>query len=90
MSDDKPQYDKYGRMNYDPKFHPNQNRPWMNSDQKYLIANYEKDGPETVSLALGRTIHTIMQRVAQLRKNGTMRPRPKGLPNQPRTSGKLK
>ncbi|MDP2205883.1 MAG: hypothetical protein Q8K65_06195 [Alphaproteobacteria bacterium] len=68
-------YDRYGRMNYHPDFHPNQRHPWTTTDQKYLIANYEKDGPEAVSFALGRTVHTVMTRACQLRKRGDM-PKP--------------
>ena len=66
-------YDRLGRMNYNPAFHPKQKQPWTTTDQKYLIENYECDGPEAVSFALGRTIHTVMTRACKLRKNGEMR-----------------
>lgn len=65
-------YDRYGRMNYHPEFHPNQKAPWVMSDQKYLIENYEYLGPLEISLALGRTIHTVMTRAYELRKKGLM------------------
>jgi hypothetical protein len=65
-------YDKYGRMKYDPEFHGKQSQPWTTADQNYLIKNYELIGPEEVSLALERTIHTIMQRASELRKKGLM------------------
>ena len=65
-------YDRYGRMNYQPEFHFNQGKPWMVKDQKFLIEMYEKLGPDEVSLSLGRTIHTIMNRAYELRKNGLM------------------
>lgn len=68
-----PTYDRYGRMNYHPEYHQNQGKPWTTRDQKYLIEYYEKLGPEQVSLALGRTIHTVMQRASELRKRGVMR-----------------
>lgn len=68
-------YDRYGRMNYHPDMHENQGKPWTCRDQKYLIEHYEKFGPEQVSLDLGRTIHTVMTRVYELRKNGRM-PKP--------------
>lgn len=70
-------YDRYGRMNYHPDFHPNQGKPWTTSDEKYLVENYEKFGPEQVSLELGRTIHTVMTRAYELRKSGRM-PKPTG------------
>jgi len=79
-----PTYDRYGRMNYHPEYHPNQGRPWTTRDQKYLIEYYEKLGPEQVSLALGRTIHTVMQRACELRKTGAMR-RPTNRTCHPRT-----
>lgn len=66
------QFDRQGRMQYHPDFHPNHQTPWKYSDEKYLIENYALDGPEAVSLALGRTIHVVMQRACQLRKEGKM------------------
>lgn len=68
-------YDKYGRMQYHPDIHFNQKKAWTTTDEKYLIDMYEKIGPDKVSLALGRTIHTVMTRAYQLRKNGTMKQR---------------
>ncbi len=67
-----PTYDGYGRMQYHPDFHPNHGKPWTTHDERYLIDYYEKLGPEQVSLELGRTIHTVMQRACQLRKSGLM------------------
>ena len=66
------QYDRYGRMRYHPDFHENHKKPWTNQDERYLIENYAKDGPEAVSLALGRTIHVVMTRAYELRKAGRM------------------
>lgn len=64
--------DKYGRMLYDPEIHIKHLEPWTYKDQQYLIENYEKEGPEAVSFALGRTIHVVMTRAYQLRKEGLM------------------
>ncbi len=66
-------YDKYGRMNYHPEFHSKQKTHWTVADQKYLIENYELFGPEQISLALERTIHTVMTRAYELRKQGAMK-----------------
>lgn len=65
-------YDKYGRMQFHPELHHNHKKPWLNPDQKYLIDNYESDGPESVAAALGRTIGVIMTRAYELRKAGLM------------------
>ncbi len=65
-------YDAYGRMQYHPDFHPNHGLPWKTTEQKYLIERYELDGPEQVSFALGRTIHTVMAKAYELRKLGLM------------------
>lgn len=70
-------YDKYGRMNYHPDFHARQNTPWTTSDEKFLIENYASLGPEQISFALERTIHTVMTRAYRLRKQGLM-PKLKG------------
>ena len=68
-------YDAYGRMQYHPDFHPNHGMPWKTTEQKYLIERYVLDGPEQVSFALGRTIHTVMAKAWELRKLGLM-PKP--------------
>lgn len=65
-------YDRYGRMNFHPEFHANQGKPWLASDQNFLIEYYEKLGPEEISLVLERTIHTVMTRAYELRKKGVM------------------
>lgn len=68
-------YDRHGRMNYHPEYHAKQGQPWTTHEQAYLINNYERLGPEEVSLALERTIHTVMTRAYELRKAGEM-PKP--------------
>jgi hypothetical protein len=68
-------YDRHGRMNYHPEYHAKQGQPWTTNEQAYLINNYERLGPEEVSLALERTIHTVMTRAYELRKAGEM-PKP--------------
>ena len=65
-------YDRYGRMAYHPDYHPNHKKPFKTSEQKYLIENYAIHGPETVALALGRTIGGVMTRANALRKAGQM------------------
>lgn len=68
-------YDRWGRLKYNAEIHTKQHTTWTNHDEKYLIDNYEKDGPEAVSYALGRTIGVIMDRACHLRKKGKMPPR---------------
>lgn len=65
-------YDKCGRMLYHPDFHGKQGQPWKTVDQQFLIDNYVSMGPEKVSLAVERTIHTVMNRAYILRKKGLM------------------
>lgn len=65
-------YDAYGRMRFHPDYHGKQGTPWTTTDEKYLIENYEAIGPEQVSLALERTIHTVMGRACELRKLGRL------------------
>lgn len=76
-------YDINGRMKYHPEYHANQGTAWTTTDQKYLIDNYTIIGPEGISFALGRTIHTIMARAYELRKRGLMT-KPKKRVNHPR------
>lgn len=66
-------YDSYGRMEYNPIFHPNNGKPWTKEDLQYLIDWYDKIGADEMSFALGRTIKSIMQKVSNLRKDGIMK-----------------
>lgn len=67
-----PTYAAWGRMKFNPDFHGKQGTPWTTTDEKYLIAHYAADGPDQVSLALERTVTTIMSRACALRKFGCM------------------
>jgi len=73
-------YDRYGRMQYHPEFHARQKLPWTTSEERYLIDNYATLGPEAISFALERTIHTVMTRAYELRKKSVMQ---KSLKKQP-------
>ncbi len=68
------EYDRYGRMKCNPIFHPNSGKPWTAEDENYLIGWFDKIGTDEMSLALGRTTTSIMQRVTELRKQGIMSP----------------
>lgn len=67
-------FDRWGRMFYHPEMHPNHGTPWTNTDQRYLIDHYDRQGPEEISLALGRTIKTVQAKACALRKKGLMPP----------------
>ncbi len=78
-------YDKTGKMLYHPQLHGKRWKPWTTSEQAFLIENYEQIGPEQVSLALERTMQTVMTRVYELRRAGQM-PKPKRKIVHPRSS----
>lgn len=65
-------YDRQGRMNYHPDYHGKQGKAWTTGDENFLIENYATLGPEEVSFALERTIHTVATRASMLRKAGKM------------------
>jgi hypothetical protein len=66
------EYDRYGRMKYNPLFHTKTNKPWAYNDLEYLINWYDIVGPEEMSYALSRTIKSIAQMVNNKRNDGTM------------------
>lgn len=66
------EYDRYGRMKYNPLFHTNTNKPWAYNDLDYLVKWYDIIGPEEMSYALSRTIKSVSQMVNNKRKDGTM------------------
>lgn len=59
-------YDKYGRMLYDPEFHENQGKRWAAEEVQYLKDYYAFIGPEEMSYALGRTDKSIMTKACKL------------------------
>ncbi len=82
MTDIPLRYDSYGRLQYHPDIHARHKKPWTTSEEKYLIENYAKLGPDQVAMALERTIGVIMTRACALRKEGKM---PKWDPATPKT-----
>lgn len=67
------EYDRYGRMKYNPELHENQGKPWSEEDLEYLMTWYEIIGAEEMSLALGRPEAVIANKVSKLRKSGLMK-----------------
>lgn len=64
------EYDKQGRLKYNPEIHFSQGTPWSISDKQYLIDWYDIIGPEEMSYALGRTEYSIVNYVFLLKKQG--------------------
>lgn len=58
---------------YDPELHFNHGKPWLKSDQDYLIEQYGFASILQISLALGRTYKTIADRVYQLKNQGLIK-----------------
>lgn len=77
------QFDAQGRMKYHPDYHDKQGAPWSAEDRQFLLDCYTTKGPEECSLALGRTIHTVMQQANRLRRLGLM-PKPTNRTNHSR------
>lgn len=73
MQDPPIEYDRFGRMEYNPLFHSNNRKPWLKEDTQYLIDWYEIIGPEEIGFALDRTIKSVMHQVTVFRKNGKMK-----------------
>jgi hypothetical protein len=69
------EYDRWGRMFYNPEFHSNTGKAWSQDDLQYLIDWYDIVGAEEISFALERTINTVQLRATELRKKGLM-PKP--------------
>jgi len=67
------QYDKYGRMLYNPEFHSKNCTKWKEEEVQYLIQWYEIIGAEEMSFALERTMPSIQHKVSKLRKKGRMK-----------------
>ena len=66
------EYDRWGRMKYNPIFHQNTGKTWTSEDIQYLIDWYDIIGVEEMSFALSRTMGTIQNKVSALRKSNQM------------------
>lgn len=63
-------YDKLGRMQYHPDFHPNHGKPFTDEDKEYLCMFYETDNVRSLSFALGKTEHTLRVKYNDLKQKG--------------------
>lgn len=64
------EYDKFGRIIYNPELHENQGTLWSEEDMEYLCKYESIDELETVAMALGRTRGTVAEKLKNIRKNG--------------------
>lgn len=64
------EYDRNGRMEYHPDFHPNHKKPMTLEEKAYICYFYERDGRVGLGLALGRTEHTIATQIAKFKRRG--------------------
>lgn len=63
-------YDRWGRMKYHPDYHPNQGKSHSTTELVYICKHYSRGNVKTLSLDVGRTEHSLRQRINQLRQNG--------------------
>lgn len=68
MENMKLEYDNYGRMKYNPFFHGNTGKSWSRDDINYLLEWHGKIDGEEMSFALERTIVSIYQKYAKIKK----------------------
>lgn len=65
------EYDRYGRMTYNPDFHFNHRKPLSLEEKAYMCKFWDIDGPENMSLALGRTGKSLSAKVHLYKKDGS-------------------
>ncbi|KIV57515.1 hypothetical protein TS65_09845 [Aneurinibacillus migulanus] len=63
-------YDSSGRMNFHPRLHPNQGKPFTEEEKEYLCKYYDIDGSLSMSYVLGRTQKSILNKISKLKRNG--------------------
>ena len=64
------EYDKQGRLKYNPLFHPNHKGKWNMEDLSYVCRFYDYDEISSISLGVGRTPQTIANTVSEMKKDG--------------------
>lgn len=71
MTDKTITYDRFGRMEYHPGYHPNHCKPFSDYEISYLCKFWDVDDRMDMSLALGRTETTLSNRVSRMKKDGS-------------------
>jgi hypothetical protein len=63
-------FDKLGRMEYHPEFHPNHGKPFTLDEIIYICKFHGIDEVRTISYAVGKTEHAIATLISRLRREG--------------------
>lgn len=58
------------RMKYNPEFHENRGKPWTVDESIYLCSSWDGMKKADISLALGRTHGSVLNKAHELRKSG--------------------
>ncbi len=66
----KEEFDKDGFLKFNPEYHENTGSHYDEEELEYLCKYVEVDGIKKMSMALGRTPHSVKQKVHDLRKIG--------------------
>lgn len=64
-------FDKQGRMQYHPDFHPNQGKRLTLDELIYICKFHSVDDIRTLSYAVGKTEHSVASIVTRLRRDGS-------------------
>jgi|GEM_PF-1400546 len=64
------QYDRLGRIKYNPQIHKNHGKEYTVSELAYLCKYYQKGNTKTLSMDLGRTETSIQYQLSKLRRTG--------------------
>jgi len=64
------EYDKHGRMKYNPYYHSEHGHKMTEEELEYLCRYWDIDGVKTMAMALGKTEKTLQSKVNLLKKNG--------------------
>jgi hypothetical protein len=67
---DEVRYDRFGRMQYHPDYHPNQGKSYTVKENAYLCKHYVRGHVKTLALDMGRTETSIRSRICELRRRG--------------------
>lgn len=61
------QYDKHGRLKYNPEYHDNHGSIWSEEDLVYLYSMHDVMPRKSLSMALGRTETTVSTKLYLLK-----------------------
>lgn len=72
MDEKEVEYDNFGRMKYDPSYHPRQFATFTEEESAFIVRYYKRGEVKRLSLEVGRTCKSLRQHMWKLKRDGRL------------------